>query len=109
MPKKSICFVYNTSQYLFKFRLLLMLEMQSRGYSVVAVAPEDKYSCEFIKHDIEFISIKLNRKGYNIFNELYLIVQLYKIYRRVCPDIIHQFTIKPIIFGSIAARMAGIY
>ena len=84
-----------------------MLEMQSRGYSVVAIAPEDKYSCEFIKYDIEFISIKLSRKGYNVFNELYLIIQLYKIYRRICPVIIHQFTIKPIIFGSIAARLAG--
>jgi len=86
-----------------------MLEMQSRGYSVVAIAPEDKYSCEFIKHGIEFIPIKLNRKGYNVFKDLYLMMQLYKIYRRVSPDIIHQFTIKPIIFGSIAARMAGIY
>jgi len=84
-----------------------MLEMQSRGYSVVAIAPEDNYSCEFIKHGIEFIAIKLNRKGYNVFNELHLIIQLYKIYRQVYPEIIHHFTIKPVIFGSIAARLAG--
>ena len=107
MPKKSICFVYNTSQYLFKFRLSLMLQMQSRDYAVIAIAPEDQYSSEFIKHGIEFISIKLNRKGYNIFNEIRLIAQLHKIYRRVCPEIIHHFTIKPVIFGSIAARLAN--
>ena len=108
MPKKTICFVYNTSKYLFKFRISLMLKMQLRGYTVVAIVPKDQYSCEFIKYGIEFISIKLNRKGYNLFNEFYLMIQLYKIYRRVCPDIIHHFTIKPVIFGSIAARLAGI-
>ena len=107
MPDKVICFVYNTSQYLFKFRLLLMQKMQSLGYTVFAIAPEDKYSCEFKKYDIEFIPIILNRKGYNIFNELYLMLQLYKIYRRTSPQIIHHFTIKPVIFGSIVARLIG--
>jgi len=85
-----------------------MQKMQSLGYSVFAIAPEDKYSSEFKKHDIEFIPITLSRKGYNIFNELYLMVQLYKIYRNISPEIIHQFTIKPVIFGSIAARLAGV-
>ena len=85
-----------------------MQKMRSLGYSVFAIAPEDKYSDEFKKHDIEFIPITLSRKGYNIFNELYLMVQLYKIYRKISPQIIHQFTIKPVIFGSIAARLAGI-
>lgn len=108
MAEKSICFVYNTSQYLFKFRLALMLKMQSLGYSVFAITPEDQYSCEFKKHNIEFIPIKLTRKGYNIFNEMHLIFQLYKIYRNISPEIIHQFTIKPVIFGSIAARLVGI-
>ena len=107
MPKKSICFVYNTSQYLYKFRLALMIQMQKEGYLVFAIAPEDKYSREFEKNNIQFISISLNRKGYNIFNEFYLMMQLYKIYKRICPEIIHHFTIKPVIFGSIAARMSN--
>ena len=85
-----------------------MQRMQSLGYSVFAIAPEDKYSCEFKNHQIEFIPISLSRKGYNLFNEVHLIVQLYKIYRNISPEIIHQFTIKPVIFGSIAARLAGI-
>jgi glycosyltransferase involved in cell wall biosynthesis len=85
-----------------------MQKMQSLGYSVFAIAPEDKYSYEFKKYNIEFIPITLSRKGYNIFNEFYLIVQLYKIYRNISPEIIHHFTIKPVIFGSIAARLSGI-
>jgi len=84
-----------------------MLEMQSRGYSVVAIAPEDIYSCQFIKHKIDFIPITLNRKGYNPIRDLSLAVQLYKIYKRLRPTFIHHFTIKPVIFGSIAARMAN--
>ncbi len=100
--------MYNTSQYLFKFRLLLMLKMQSLGYSVFAIAPKDKYSSQFKKHNIEFIPIKLSRKGYNILNEFFLMFQLFKIYRKISPSIIHQFTIKPVIYGSIAGRLSGI-
>jgi len=85
-----------------------MQKMQSLGYSVFAIAPEDKYSCEFKKYNIQFIPIILNRKGYNVFNELYLMVQLYKIYRQISPQIVHHFTIKPVIFGSIIARLIGV-
>ena len=69
MNKRSICFVYNTSQYLYKFRLELMESMLKDGYSVYAIAPVDRYSAKFQMHNIKFISIVVDRRGNNIFKD----------------------------------------
>ncbi len=101
---KVVCFVYNTSQYLYKFRLQLMLDMKDRGFIIYAIAPVDKYSTYFEENNINFIPIKVDRKGMSLLKDLWLFFQLRKIYKNINPHIVHHFTIKPVIFGSIAAR-----
>ena len=108
MNKRSICFVYNTSQYLYKFRLELMESMLRDGYRVYAIAPEDRYSAKFQKHNIQFISIEVDRRGYNIFKDFKLVWNLTKIYGKISPLIVHHFTIKPVLYGSLAGRLAKI-
>ena len=108
MNKRSICFVYNTSQYLYKFRLELMESMLRAGYTVYAIAPEDRYSSKFQQHNIKFISIVVDRRGYNVFKDIKLVLRLTLIYRKICPKIVHHFTIKPVLYGSFAGRLAKI-
>ena len=108
MNKRSICFVYNTSQYLYKFRLELMESMLRDGYAVYAIAPEDRYSAKFQQHNIQFISIEVDRRGYNIFKDIKLVWSLANIYRKISPLIVHHFTIKPVLYGSLAGRLAKI-
>ena len=108
MNKRSICFVYNTSQYLYKFRLELMESMLRDGYTVYAIAPEDRYSAKFQQHNIQFISIEVDRRGYNIFKDIKLVWSLTNIYRKISPLIVHHFTIKPVLYGSLAGRLAKI-
>jgi len=108
MNKRNICFVYNTSQYLFKFRLELMESMLRDGFTVYAIAPEDRYSNKFKQHNIQFIPIQVDRRGYNLFNDLKLVWSLTKIYQTISPLIVHHFTIKPVLYGSFASRLAKI-
>ena len=108
MNKRSICFVYNTSQYLYKFRLELMESLLKDGYSVYAIAPVDRYSTKFQMHNIKFISIVVDRRGYNIFKDIKLVWSLTNIYRKISPLIVHHFTIKPVLYGSLAGRLAKI-
>ena len=108
MNKRNICFVYNTSQYLFKFRLELMESMLRDGFTVYAIAPEDRYSNKFKQHNIQFIPIQVDRRGYNLFNDLKLVWSLTKIYQKISPLIVHHFTIKPVLYGSFAGRLAKI-
>ena len=108
MNKRSICFVYNTSQYLYKFRLELMESLLKEGYSVYAIAPVDRYSTKFQMHNIKFISIVVDRRGYNIFKDIKLVWSLTHIYRKISPLIVHHFTIKPVLYGSLVGRLAKI-
>ena len=50
----------------------------------------------------------LSRQGINPLNEIWSLWRLIRIYRKVRPDIVHHFTVKPVIYGSLAAHILGI-
>jgi len=108
MEHKEIVFVANTSWYLYNFRLSLLKEMVANGWKVFAMAPQDKYSQYFEIHGISFVRLIISRRGINPFKELLTIWRIYVIYKRLQPDFIHLFTPKMAIYGSFAARLAGI-
>jgi len=108
MEHKKIVFVANTSWYLYNFRLSLLKEMVASGWKVFAIAPQDKYSQYFEIHGISFVRLIISRRGINPFKELLTIWRIYVIYKRIQPDFIHLFTPKMAIYGSFAARLAGI-
>ena len=85
-----------------------MESMLEKGFTVYAIAPEDKYSSKFEQHNIKFISIKVDRQGYNILKDIKLVWRLTRIYRKISPLIIHHFTIKPVLYGSLAGRLAKV-
>ena len=102
---KSICYVYNTSQYLYLHRFDLIKKMSKSGFTIYAIAPKDDYSDKIRGKNINFIELDIERKGYNIFNDMKYFYKLLKIYFNLKPSIVHHFTIKPIIYGTICARI----
>jgi glycosyltransferase involved in cell wall biosynthesis len=106
---EKITFVANTGFALYNFRLPVMNYLKSKGFEVVAIAfNEADYDRKFMNIGIKFINVAMDHKGKNPLQDLRLITSLIRIYRRELPDIVHHFTIKPVIFGSIAAKIAGI-
>jgi glycosyltransferase involved in cell wall biosynthesis len=89
------------------FRLDLMNQLISSGYNVVVVGSTDEFSRISLStlraHNIQHHKIKLNRKNLNPINDLLYICSLIKIFQIEKPDYILNYTIKPNIFGSIAA------
>ena len=57
---------------------------------------------------MNFIPIPTSRSGTNILTELKVLWFLYQHYRRAKPDIIHHVAVKPVTYGSVAARLAGV-
>ena len=57
---------------------------------------------------VPFLSLPVDRKALNPAADLRLLWTLYRWYRRERPEIAHHFTIKPVIYGSLAARMARV-
>jgi glycosyltransferase involved in cell wall biosynthesis len=106
----TIAIVANTTWNIYNFRLNILRILTESQYQVIVIAPEDEYKVyqnEFpmVKH----IPLKqLNRKGVNLFQELRLCHKLFTIFQRERPDLIINYTIKPNIWGGIAASLLKI-
>ena len=93
----------NTSWYLYNFRFNFIEKLIDLGYEVHIISPFDIYVNKLLKLGIKHHDIKLTRFKKNIFKDLFFIFKLYSLYKKIKPNIIHNFTIKPVIYGSIAA------
>ena len=103
----KIAIVVNDSWYAWNMRARLARFFRKNGYEVVFICPYDKYS-EKIKKEFIYIDIKLNTKSVNPLEDIKLIYKYYKIYKELKPDIILHYTIKPNIYGTIAASFLNI-
>lgn len=104
----NIGIVANTAFNIYNFRLGLIKALREEGHHVIAIAPKDEYASLIQENGIEFIEVKhLARKGTNPFNDLKLINEFRKIYKDHKLDVTLQYTIKPNIYGTLAARFTG--
>lgn len=97
----------NTSWNIYNFRLNLARALKDNGYKVILVAPYDKYS-EILKQEFEYHDIYMNNKGTNPKEDLKTLIEFYKLYKKIKPDIVLNYTIKPNIYGNIACSLLGI-
>lgn len=103
MPKLAI--TLNTSWNIFNHRLGILKALEKEGFEIFAIAPKDEYSS---KLPYPFTAWNLNQRGKNPFSEFFSFFHLYRIYRKIRPDIILHYTIKPNIYGTYAANLLGI-
>jgi glycosyltransferase involved in cell wall biosynthesis len=107
--QKRIVLSSNTAFSLYNFRLHLMRALKEKGYEVIAVSPEDGKYSELLKKEFSFFAVKnLDRKGTNPIKDLKLFFEYFLLFRRLKPDLVINFTIKPNIYGSISAGLLGI-
>ncbi len=98
----------NTDWFLYNFRLPLARALHERGAEVVLASPKGAYSQLLVSEGFRWIELPMTRDGMNPFRELATIRLIYKLYQREQPDLVHHFTIKYVLYGSLAARFAGI-
>jgi glycosyltransferase involved in cell wall biosynthesis len=105
----KVLLVSNTSWYLYNFRLPLLRELRAAGYQVEAVAPHDSYTPLLHAEGFTVHPWLVSRDSVNPLEEAHALVDLLRIYRRVQPDLVHHFTIKACLYGTIAAKCARVY
>ena len=105
---KKIILVSNTSWYLYNFRLSIIELFLSHNFEVICIANYDEYSERLVKNGAVFIRSSLENKGKNPLSDYAYFKFLYKTYVGVKPELIFHYTIKPNIYGSMAAKKAGI-
>ena len=105
----KVLLVANTSWYLYNFRLPLIQDLRANGYAVELVAPHDSYTALLEAEGFTVHNWLVARSSVNPFSEAHALVDLLRIYRREQPALVHHFTIKACLYGTIAAKGARIY
>ena len=108
MTSGKVLLVANTDWYLYNFRLALARFLRARGFDVVMVSPSGNFVSEIEKAGFRWVEWKVGRRTLLPSGEIIAIQKLEKIYRSEKPDLVHHFTIKPVLYGSLAARRAHI-
>jgi glycosyltransferase involved in cell wall biosynthesis len=104
---KKIAIVVNNSWYAWNMRANLGFAFQKEGYKVVFICPYDN-SSENIKEYFDYLNIDINSKGMNPFEDIKTIYNFYIAYKKIKPDIILHYNIKPNIYGTISANILKI-
>jgi glycosyltransferase involved in cell wall biosynthesis len=98
----------NTDWYLYNFRLAQALALRARGDEVVLVSPDGAYASRLQEMGFRWICFPLARRGLNPLKEFLAIIHLVMLYRREKPDLVHQFTVKCVLYGSLACSILSI-
>lgn len=108
MTPIKILLVANTDWYLYNFRLSLAQYLRQHDYQVLLVSPAGRFTANFVSQGFPWRSWEVGRKSLAPWREVSSMIALARIYRQERPDLIHQHTIKPVLYGSLVARALGI-
>jgi len=81
---------------------------RTAGYRVSVATRVDRHGERITAHGLGLIPLRLERRGINPLRELRAVAELLRIYRSSKPDIVHHVALKPILYGTLAAKMAGV-
>jgi glycosyltransferase involved in cell wall biosynthesis len=104
----KVLFFANTDWYLYNFRLPLAKAIRALGAEVVMVSPPGPYGQRLSDQGFRWVPIAMQRRSLKPLREARLIKSLVSLYRKERPDLVHHFTIKCVIYGSLAARAARV-
>ena len=104
----KIAFLSHLDLNLYIFRLPIMIELVKKGHTVYAVCPRGEKFDKFAQHGVIALEYKILRKSLNPFKELKTIRNIYRVIKPLELDILHNFTIKPNIYGSITGHLAKV-
>ena len=106
MPK--LLFLVTEDWYFCSHRLVLASEAKRHGYDVVVATRVNNHRECILSNGLKLIPITMLRNGRNPWTELLSICELIRIYRSERPDLVHHVAIKPVVYGSLAARISGV-
>jgi len=104
----KIAFLSHLDLNLYLFRLPIMKALVAYGHSVYAICPRGDKFDSFSEHGIIALEYKIQRESLNPFKELITIKNIYRVIEPLALDILQNFTVKPNIYGSIAATFARV-
>lgn len=86
----------------------LIRSLKANGHEIHTIAPHDSHTDHLIEEGCIHHNLRMDSRGANPVKDLALIFELYFIYKRVRPDVILHYTIKPNVYGTLAAALLRI-
>lgn len=106
----KVLFIASLAESLLNFRGDLIRHLLDRGHAVIAAAPDGpaQVDQDLAAWGVTRVSIGLRRTGSNAIADLRLLLELRRLLRAERPDVLFAYTIKPVIYGCLAARWTGV-
>jgi len=106
--KIKIIVFTNSAWALYKFRLGLIDKLSSLNYSISLIFPFDDIYTKRIQEKYECYNINLSQTGTNVIREIISLTQLFFLVKKIKPDFILSFSIKPNIYANIVAKLYNV-
>lgn len=106
----NIVFFNNNLSGMIYFRLEVMRHFLEKGEMVSVIAPdgENESLVKRLPHGVEYIPVKMNRTSTNPLKDFVLLVRVLNVLRKKKPCYLFNYTIKPNVYGALAAKQLGI-
>lgn len=102
--KPRLLFLVAWDWYFVCHRLPLAVGAKAAGYDVTVVTPDGPYVKQIRDAGIRHVALPMVRQGRNPMEDLDTVRRLVQLYRRERPDVVHHVAIKPMIYGTMAAK-----
>ena len=103
-----LMFVVNNPDFFLSHRLPIALAAREAGYEVHVATMDGPGVRAIVAHGMVHHVVPMTRSGRNPWQELRTLNALWRLMASVRPDLVHLVTIKPVLYGGLAARLAGV-
>ena len=104
---KAVILLANSDWYLYNFRIALAGRLKAAGLEVILVSPPGEYGPRLRAKGYRWIPLDFPSGTRNPLAEAKLVRDLVRLYREERPSLCHHFTIRCVLYGSLATRLAG--
>ena len=105
---KKFIIISPRNKSIYNFRGDLIKDIIKKEYEVVAIGPTDDYLDEIQKLGCRFIKVGLQKDKVSILSDIKYFCKLRKVIKNEKPDVVFSFTMKPVVYGSLAAKTCGV-
>ncbi len=103
--QSRILYLVNVDWFFVSHRMPLALAAKAAGAEVWVAAADEGEGDNIRANGLHFIPLPMSRSGTNLLAELRIIWLIFRLYLRIKPQLVHQVAIKPVLYGSIIARL----
>lgn len=104
----KVLMIVNTDGALYVFRKPILKKLIALGHQVASISGKSRYFGLLKALGVKPFALDFSRHSVSPTKNLSLIIHLYKLIKQQRPDIVHNFTHKPAIYGTLAARIVGV-